>query len=368
MKRMLEGSIAVAHAAMRCRPSVIAAYPITPSTHIPEELSRMPPGCGYEFITVESEHSAMSALIGASVAGARTFTATSSQGLLYMHEVLFNASGMRLPIVMVVANRSVGAPLNIWNDWQDAISQRDAGWIQLYCKNNQEAVDTLIQAYKIAEKTEIPVMVCFEGYYLTHEVSEVDVPEQNEVDAFLPPFKPKMSLDIDKPMTFGWYASPKYYQGIREKQHRDMAASAKVITEVASEFAKKFKRPQHALIEQYRMDGAETVFVTMSSLAENTEVAVDEMRAEKKKVGLLRVKCMRPFPAELVAKTLAKAKRVVVLEKDVSAGAGGVLAMDVRAALRCDKPVISVVCGLGGKDVPVHEIRKTLEFRKDAWL
>ncbi|VVB67904.1 Pyruvate synthase subunit PorA [Candidatus Norongarragalina meridionalis] len=368
MKRMMEGSIAVAHVVARCRPTVIAAYPITPSTHVPEELSRIQPEYGYEFITVESEHSAMSACIGASVAGARTFTATSSQGLLYMHEVLFNASGMRLPIVMVVANRSVGAPLNIWNDWQDSISQRDAGWIQLYCKNNQETLDTVIQAYKIAEKTDIPVMVCFEGYYLTHEVSEVDLPEQKDVDAFLPAFRPKLALDTNKPMSFGTFAPPKYYQGMREKQHRDIIASAKVIESVAAEFSKRFKRPQRALLESYKLEGAETVFVTMGSLAETTEVAVDELRTEKKKAGLLRVKCLRPFPSEAVAKALARAKRVVVLEKDVSAGAGGVLAMDVRASLRCDKPVVSVVCGLGGKDVPVREIKKTFDLKKDSWL
>ena len=368
MKRMMEGSIAVAHIVARCRPSVIPAYPITPSTHIPEELSRLQPKYGYEFITVESEHSALSAAIGASVAGSRTFTATSSQGLLYMHEVLFNASGMRLPIVMVVANRAIGAPLNIWNDWQDSISQRDAGWIQLYCKNNQETADTVIQAYKIAEKTDLPVMVCFEGYYLTHEVCEVDLPEQEEIDSFLPPFKPKLFLDTDNPMSFGTFFPPKYYQGVREKHHDDLLASAGTISEVASEFAKKFGRVQHALLEAYGPSDAETVFVTMGSLAENTEVAVDELRTEKKNAGLLRVKCMRPFPAELLAKALSKAKRIIVLEKDVSVGSGGVLALEVRAALHCETPVASVVCGLGGKDVPVSEIKKTFDAKKDLWL
>jgi len=370
VKKIMEGSIAAAHAVARCGVQVVAAYPITPSTHVPEELSRIQPEYGYEFIPVESEHSALSAIVGASIAGARTFTATASQGLALMHEVLHNAAGMRLPLVMCVGNRALSAPLNIWNDWQDGISQRDTGWIQLYCKNNQEVIDILIQAYRIAETASFPVMVGMDGFYLTHEITTIDLPEKGEIAGFLPPFKPNYSLDVETPLSFGTYMNPQYYMDAKAQQQREMLESAKTIQSVAAEFEKVFKRKQAALIEEYRSGDADKVVVTMGSLAENAEIAVDELRTAGQKVGLVRVKCFRPFPATELSRAL-KGKLVAVMEKDVSFGYEGALATELKAALRED--VLDVVCGLGGRDVKVGDVKKVFEMLGQkrtgtAWL
>ncbi|MEW5955826.1 MAG: pyruvate ferredoxin oxidoreductase [Candidatus Micrarchaeota archaeon] len=370
------GSKAVAHTAANCGIDVVAAYPITPSTVIPEELSRIQPKYGFEFIPVESELSAMSAVIGASAAGARVFTATSSQGLMLMSEALYNASGMRLPIVMVVANRAVGAPLNIWNDWTDAVSQRDSGWIQLWCKNKQEAVDALVQAFRISEETSTPVMVCFEGFYLTHEVSAVDVPSKEEALSFLPAFKPKHSLDVSNPELFGAFAGPAYFQEYKQGQYSDFQDSFPAIEKAAADFEKKFGRKQFAFAQELFMDDAEWAVFTMSSLGETTEVVVEKLRRQGLKIGLLRLKCFRPFPKKLVAKALAGKKGVLVLEKDAAHYAEGALAHDVKQALFEEKvcpPVLSCVCGLGGKDVPVTAIesavgRLTKGETGAAWL
>lgn len=358
---MMEGSDAVARAAALCRLKVVAAYPITPSTHIPEKLSEYQKEYGFEFVPVESEFSAISAIIGASATGARVFTATSSQGLALMHEALHNAAGMRLPIVMVVANRALSAPLNIWNDWQDSLSQRDTGWIQLYCKNNQEAADTTIQAFAIAEKASLPVMVCFEGYYLTHEVSPVDLPTQHEVDAFLPANNRKKVLDVENPLTLGAFAGPAHYQEIKQQQQNDLLDSLKTICDTANEFEKRFGRKQFPLIEEYRSEDAGTVFFTMGSLAENIEVAVDELRAKGEAVGLVRLKTFRPFPNAEIARALKGKKRVIVLEKDYSYGNEGVLATELKATLHdyCVEAIVSPhVLGLGGRDVPLDDAKK----------
>ena len=355
MRKMMEGSIAVAHAAANCGVQVVAAYPITPSTHIPEELSKIQPEHGFEFITVESEHSAISAVLGASLAGARTFTATSSQGLALMHEVLHNAAGMRLPIVMAVGNRSLSAPLNIWNDWQDAISQRDTGWIQLYCKNNQEVVDTLIQAYWIAEKALFPVMVCMDGFYLTHEITPVDLPEKAEIRKFLPQYAPKYPMDIDKPMAYGTYMLPAHYMDAKAQQQKEMTDSAAAVESAARDFEKAFGRKQATLIEEYSSADADRVIVTMGSLAENVELAVDDLRAKGEKAGLVRLRCYRPFPAAALANAL-KGKKIAVMEKDVSYGYEGALVTELKATLKQD--VLGIVCGLGGRDVKVDDAKK----------
>ncbi len=355
MKKIMEGSIAVAHTAARCGVQVVAAYPITPSTHIPEELSRIQPEFGFEFIPVESEHSALSAILGACAAGARTFTATSSQGLALMHEVLHNASGMRLPLVMVVGNRAMSAPLNIWNDWQDSISQRDTGWIQLYCKNNQEVVDTLVQAYRIAETASFPVMVCMDGFYLTHEITTIDLPEKNEISAFLPPYRPKYSLDVEKPYSFGTYMNPQYYMDAKAQQQKEMLESGKTIEAAAADFEKVFERKQTALVEEYSSADAEKVIVTMGSLAENVELVVDELRAKGERVGLVRLKCFRPFPGKAARKAL-EGKRIAVMEKDASYGYEGALATELKAVLKND--LLDVVCGLGGRDVTLEGVKK----------
>ena len=366
MKDIIEGSIAVALAVARCKPQVVPAYPITPSTHIPQELSRIQPEYGYDFVPVESEFAAISTAIGASAAGARTFTATSSQGLLLMHEALFNAAGMRLPVVMCVANRSVSAPLNIWNDWQDSISQRDAGWIQLYCKNNQEAVDTAIQAFKIAETADLPVMVCFDGFYLTHELLPLDMPSQGEVDAFLPPRVAKDVLDVEKPGALGCYAMPADYQDFRKELDEAVRLSSSVITKTAAEFGKKFKRGQTALIEEYANDKP-VALVTMGSLAEQSEMIADEGLA-----GVVRIKCFRPFPSAEIARALQGKKKVVIIEKDCCPGAGGALAAEVKAALKdagSGAEVIGIIAGLGGRDVTLETLRKAVAEGSDgAWM
>lgn len=363
----MEGSIAIAHAVALCRPNVIPAYPITPSTHVPEELSKKL--AEYEFIPVEAEFSAISACIGASTAGARTFTATSSQGLALMHEALHNASGSRLPIVMFVANRALSGPLNIWCDWQDSFAQRDTGWIQLGCKNNQETVDTMIQAFKIAEATRFPVMVCAEGFYLTHEISPVDIPSQEEIDAYLPKFAPKLSLDTENPMTFGAFFPPAYYHDLKKIQHGEMVAAIPAIAQAGSEFEKKFARKQFPIIEEYSLAGAETVFVSMNALSENIELVVDELRAKGEKAGLLRVKCFRPFPRQQLSQSLKGAKKIIVLEKTFSPGEEGQLATETKAAMLdaglC-VPTLCGVCGLGGRDVKLRDIIGIYEKAKSG--
>ncbi len=365
MRKIIEGSIAIAHAVALCRPRVIPAYPITPSTHVPEELSKKL--ADYEFIPVEAEFSAISACIGASVAGARTFTATSSQGLALMHEALHNASGSRLPIVMFVANRALSGPLNIWCDWQDSFAQRDTGWLQLCCKNNQEAVDTLIQAFKIAEKTRFPVMVCAEGFYLTHEISPVDIPAQEEVDAYLPKFSPKFSLDCENPMTFGAFFPPAYYQNLKKIQNDEMISAIPQIAQAGGEFEKQFGRKQFPITEEYALAGAETVFVSMNALAENIEIVVDELRQNGEKAGLLRIKCFRPFPRQQIAQALKNAKKIIVLEKTFSPGEEGQLATETKAALLdggLSPKALCAVCGLGGRDVKLEDIKSVYEKAK----
>ncbi|MFH0974059.1 MAG: pyruvate ferredoxin oxidoreductase [Candidatus Micrarchaeota archaeon] len=379
VKQTIEGNIAVAEVVARCGARVVPAYPISPSTHIPERLSQLQVAYGFDFIPVEGEHSALSAAIGASAAGARTFTATSSQGLLYMPVVLHTASGLRLPIVMAVANRAVSAPLNIWNDWMDSFTQRDTGWMQFYAKNNQEIVDLVIQSFKIAEATEFPVMACFDGFVLTHEISPVDIPTREEIAEFLPPFKPKHSLDVAAPESFGTYAAPEHYQEIKLQQHEEMLATLPAIERVAADFEKKFGRTQYAFFEDYRgyaAAGAKTVFFTLGSLAETTEVAVDALRARGgggsggESVGLVRLRCFRPFPTEALVNAFAKAERVLVIEKDVSLGYEGVLASELKAAfydsaVSTAKPkIIGVVNGLGGREVTVRDVISLYEKNK----
>jgi len=373
VRQTIEGNIAVAETAARCNARVIPAYPISPSTHIPERLSQLQVEYGFDFIPVEGEHSAMSAAIGASAAGARTFTATSSQGLLYMHEVLHNASGMRLPIVMAVANRSIGAPLNIWNDWMDSFTQRDTGWMQFYAKNNQEIVDLVVQSFKIAEATEFPVMACFDGFVLTHEVSPVDIPTREEIDAYLPAFKPKHSLDVRNPETFGAYAAPDSYQEIKLQQQNEMNAALPAIERAATDFERAFGgRKQYALYEDYggyAAAGARTVFFTLGSLAETTEVAVDALRKRGESVGLVRLRCLRPFPKEALVRAFSKAERVIIVEKDVSLGFEGILASELKAAFYGSSvapKITAVVNGLGGREVTVRDVTALYEKNKQA--
>src|SRR5512138_639276 len=318
MLKQMEGSVAMAEGIALCRPEVICAYPITPQTHIVEGLGEMVrtgelKDC--EFINVESEFAALSVAIGASAAGARAYTATASQGLLYMAEAVYNASGLGLPIVMTLANRAIGAPINIWNDHTDAMSMRDAGWLQLFAETNQEAVDLHIQAFKIAEELSLPVMVCMDGFILTHAYERVDMPTQAQVDAYLPKFEPRQVLDPDDPVTIGAMVGPEAFMEVRYLAHAKQMQALELIPAWASQFRRAFGRDAGRLAHGYALDGAETVVVALGSILGTIKDTVDEMRAAGASIGVLGVSCFRPWPLAAVAAMLAGAKRVVVLEK-----------------------------------------------------
>lgn len=365
--RMIQGARAMAEMTALCRPQVVSAYPITPQTLIVEELSQIVADGDLkaEFINVEGEHSAGSLVLGASAAAVRVFTSTSSQGLLLMSEVVFNIAGMRLPVVMICVNRSVSAPLNIWNDQQDSMIVRDSGWIQLYGENNQEACDLLVQAYRIAEdhRVMLPAMVCVDGYVLPHAYEVVDLPSQQGVDAFLPPYDPIYRLDVDNPTTMGAYADPDKYMETRYMIQRTMEAAIPVVEEVARGFEKTFGRPSYGLFENYRVDDASTVVVALGSMAGTVKDVVDKLRDEGEKVGLLRLICYRPFPKEALYEALSGAENVAVMEKDISLGQSGAVATDLRALFQgrpaCPR-ISGFVLGLGGRDVTVEQIRTAI--------
>ena len=354
--------MAVAEAVAMCRPEVICAYPISPQTHIVENLSAFVKSgklAPCEFINVESEFAAMSVAIGASATGARAYTATASQGLLYMVEAVYNASGLGLPIVMTVANRAIGAPINIWNDHSDAMSQRDSGWIQLYAETNQEALDLHIQAYRLAEELSLPIMVCMDGFILTHAYEEVDLPTQEEVDAFLPPFEPKQMLDPADPVTIGAMVGPEAYTEVKYLMHAKQMQALDTIPELAAEFEQAFGRASGGLLRGYRADDAETVVVALGSVLGTIDDVVDELRDQGVPIGSLAIKCFRPWPLEEVREALGHAKRVVVLEKAFAVGAGGIVGQNVRLALDgLGVEVHDVVAGLGGRPITTESLHR----------
>ena len=361
MLEQLEGSAAVARTVARCRPEVVSAYPISPQTHIVEGLSdlvrtgELEP-C--EYLMVESEFAAMSACIGASATGARSYTATASQGLLYMAEALYNASGLGLPIVMTLANRAIGAPINIWNDHSDSMSQRDSGWIQLYAETNQEAADLHVQAFRLAELLSLPVMVCMDGFILTHAYEQVDLPTQEQVDAFLPPFEPRQVLDPADPVTIGAMVGPEAFTEVKYLMHAKQLQALDEIPEIASEFEHRFGRPSGGLVRGYRADDAETIVVALGSVLGTIEDVVDELREQGVSIGALAIKCFRPYPLEEVREALAGAKRVVVIEKAFAVGAGGIVGQNVRLALSGLDPVVyDVVAGLGGRPITKRSLQ-----------
>ena len=355
MLRQLEGSRAVAEAVALCRPEVICAYPISPQTHIVENLSRLVKSgelTGCEYVNVESEFGAMSACIGASAAGARTYTATASQGLLFMVEALYNAAGLGLPIVMTVANRAIGAPINIWNDHSDSMSQRDSGWIQLYARTNQEAADLHVQAFRIAEELSAPVMVCMDGFILTHAVERVDLPEQGDVDAFLPPYSPRQVLDPDDPHSIGAMVGPEAFMEVRYLAHAKHIQALDLIPVVAGEFTERFGRASGGLLHPYRCDDAETVIVALGSVLGTIGEVVDEQRERGAAVGALGIGSFRPFPLEAVRAALSGAKRVIVVEKALAVGIGGIVSTNVRMALSgIHLDGHTVIAGLGGRPI-----------------
>ncbi len=372
MFKQIEGSMAVAESVALCRPEVISCYPITPQTHIVEGLSAMVKSgklqpC--EYMTVESEFAALSALIGASAAGARTYTATSSQGLLYMAEALWNASGLGLPIVMTDGNRAIGGPINIWNDHSDTMSMRDCGWIQLHAATNQEAVDLHIQAYRLAEELSIPVMVCVDGFILTHAYERVSIPSQAEVDDFLPKYEPTQLLDPADPVSIGAMVGPDAYMEVRYLLHHKHLQALDVLPRLAQEFSDHFDRHTGGLVTPYRCEGAETIVVALGSLNGTIEEAVDDLRDAGEKIGSVKITSFRPFPLKALRTVLRGAKRIVVMEKYLAPGLGGILASNIRMALRgMNRPVDTVVCGLGGRPIPKKSVIEVLKKAHDDKL
>lgn len=356
MLKQTEGSHAVAEAVALCRPEVICAYPISPQTHIVEALGEMVksgelPNC--EFINVESEFAAMSVAIGSSAAGARTYTATASQGLLFMVEAVYNASGLGLPIVMTVANRAIGAPINIWNDHSDSLSQRDSGWMQLFAETNQEALDLHIQAFRLAEELSLPVMVCMDGFILTHAFERVDIPDQTQVDAYLPAFEPRQMLDPAEPVSIGAMVGPEAFMEVKYLAHAKQMQALDLIPQYAAEFKEIFGRDSGGLVRPYALEDAETVIIAMGSVLGTIKDVVDEMRAEGHKIGVLGIISYRPFPLQEVREALANCKRFLVLEKSLAVGMGGILATDIRMAVTgSGLKGFTAIAGLGGRPIP----------------
>jgi pyruvate ferredoxin oxidoreductase alpha subunit len=374
MLKQVEGSAAVAEAVALCRPEVICAYPISPQTHIVEALGRMVTSgklAPCEFINVESEFAAMSVAIGASAAGARAYTATASQGLLFMAEAVYNAAGLGLPIVMTVANRAIGAPINIWNDHTDALSQRDCGWIQLFAEDNQEALDLHIQAFRLAEELSLPVMVCMDGFILTHACERVDLPAQEQVDAYLPRYDPRQVLDPADPISIGAMVGPEAFMEVRYLAHAKQQQALELMPSWADGFRRIFGRESGGLAHAYRTEDAETVVVALGSVLGTIKDTVDEMRSRGIRIGVLGITCFRPWPTAAVRQALGNAKRVVVLEKSLAVGMGGIVANNVAASFAGPPALVhAVIAGLGGRAITrrsLHEVfARAAEGRLDA--
>ena len=365
MKQQIEGSQAVAQAVALCRPEVMACYPISPQTHIVETLSRKVKAGeigNCQFLNVESEFGALSVLIGASAMGARTYTATTSQGLLCMAEAVYNAAGLGLPIVMTIANRAIGAPINIWNDHSDSMAMRDAGWMQLFAEDNQEAVDLHIQAFRLAEELSCPVMVCMDGYILTHAFEAVDLPTQEQVDAFLPSFEPVQVLDPEDPVSIGAMVGPEAFAEVRYLAHHKLQKALEAIPRISQEFQDIFQRPAGGLLKQYCTDEAETLLLALGSVNGTIKDAVDDLRTEGWPVGAIQLCAYRPFPSQVLRHVVHNAKRVIVIEKDLAVGKGGIVSSEVKLALQGLPTLVdTVIAGLGGRAISKAAIIDTVK-------
>ncbi|MDR1910663.1 MAG: hypothetical protein LBQ26_02365 [Holosporales bacterium] len=369
MLKQIEGSQGIAAAVALCRPDVICAYPITPQTHIVEDLSVLVKSgkLKAEYINVESEFAALSVAIGASSTGVRSYTATSSQGLLFMAEAVYNASGMELPIVMTLGNRAIGAPINIWNDHSDAMAMRNAGWIMLFAETNQEAVDLHIQAFRIAELLRCPVMVCVDGFVLTHASDRIDIPTQEEVDNFLPSFLSDQTLDPTRPLSIGAMVGPELFTEVRYLAHVKQQTALSVIPQVADEFYEAFQRPSGGLMRGYHLQDAETVVVSMGSMTGTIKEAIDEERAAGHSIGSLNIVSFRPFPAEAIQKALKKARTVIVIDRAIDPGDGGPVFQQVQRILMGKGPMVcSVIAGLGGRAVTRRSLRQLFEQMRSS--
>ncbi len=365
MKKVITGNHAVSYGALVSRVQVISAYPITPQTQVVELLSEMCASGALDakFIKVESEHSAMAALIGVSTTGARAFTATSAHGLALMHEMLHWAAGARLPIVMANINRAMGPGWSVWTDQNDSLSQRDTGWLQFYCESNQEILDTVIQAYRIAEQVSLPVMVILDAFVLSHTSEPVDIPEVELVDTYLPPFKPEYRLDIGDPRAFGALTNPDYYYELRYKLQAAMDASVAAAKAADEEFKKVFGR-SYGILECYRCEDCELLLVTSGTITGTARVVIDELRASGRRVGLLKMRMFRPFPWVDVRTILSKVKKVAVIDRNISFGASGVFFQEIRSCMygaSSQPPIFGFIIGLGGRDVTPADIRDIVE-------
>ena len=361
MKKVIMGNHAVSYGVRASDVKVISAYPITPQTQVVELLSEMCANGDIDasFIKVESEHSAMTACVGASAAGVRAFTATSAQGLLLMHEILHWAVGARLPIVLANINRAVGPPWSIWTDQNDSLSQRDVGWLQIYCESNQETQDTIPQAFKIAETVKLPVMLVLDAFFLSHTFEIVDILEAEKVRTFLPPYVADKQVDVTESHSFGNLAPPDGYMELRFMIQKAMEDSRQVVRDVDKEFEKIFGRG-YGVVKPYRCDDAEVILVTSGTIASTARAVIDEMRDEGIKIGSLKIRLFRPFPFDEVFEVLSKAKRVGVIDRNISFGHHGIFYQEVKSALygRTDIPVIGYIAGLGGRDVTPKVIRE----------
>lgn len=362
MLKALEGSQAIAQTVALCRPQVVAAYPITPQTHIVENIAKLVADgkMDCELVSVESEFSAASLVLGAASAGSRTYTASASQGILLMSEVLYNIAGLRVPMVLTCANRAISAPLSIWNDQQDSMAVRDAGWIQLYCADNQEAVDTTIQAYRIAEATELPVMVCMDGFTLTHTLEPIDIPEQDMVDSYLPPFNFKRALDPANPTSIGTLVSPDFYSEARHSHHHALLDAADEIIAADNDWKQLSGRSAGGLLSVDGPDDARIGILTLGSVFGTLSEARDEY-TELPPTKLIKLRSYRPFPVDALRHACAGLTELIVLERAISPGYGGIVSAEVQMALsgKPDMPRIhSFAVGLGGRDIPLDIYRK----------
>jgi pyruvate/2-oxoacid:ferredoxin oxidoreductase alpha subunit len=378
--QIMTGNQAAAIGASMCGIQVVAAYPITPQTSVSEMMSEYVESgkLKAEYVRVESEHSAMTVCIAASTTGARVFTATCANGLLYMHEQLHWAAGSRLPIVMCCVNRGVGAPWTIFNDQQDAFSQRDTGWIQLYCRNNQEIIDTVIQAYRIAESAYIPVMVCYDGFVLSHTLMPVEIPDAAAVKNFIPPYRPHAPLSPEDPRCFNPVVFPgrRYnaegilcdgYMELRYKLQHALEQSRDKIIEASAAYAEIFGRNHGGMLWEYRTEDAELILTGMGSIASEAMEACDTLRNEGLKIGVVGIRAYRPFPKLEIREAFARTKALIVLQKCISYGYEGGLCSELKSALYgtgIAPAVYDVVLGLGGRDVKVGEL---IETARQAW-
>ncbi len=366
MKKVIMGNHAAAYGAKLARAEVVAAYPITPQTQTVEKISEMVASgeMKAEFIKVESEHSAMAACIGASAAGARAFTATSSQGLALMHELLHWAAGARLPIVMTNVNRALAPGWNIWSEQNDSLAQRDTGWMQIYCESNQEVLDTIIQSFKVSEKVLLPTMICLDGFSLSHTYEVVDIPDQDDVDAFLPGYEAEYKLDVENPRTFGAMIAPDWYYEMRYKMHQAMMQARSIILEVNEEFQQQFGR-KYGLVDNYRCEDAETIMIASGSIASTARDVIDSLRDSGKSVGLISVRTFRPFPDEEIRSIAKNARQIGVIDRNISFGHEGIFFTETKAALysMSNPPEIyGFIAGLGGRDVTPEDIEEMIHL------